>query len=48
MRLDQDTIKGLYSNERFRIEDIILYEVNFEERSCTNGIWSSTTDHFQL
>jgi hypothetical protein len=48
MRLDQDTIKGLYSNERFRIEDIILYEVNFEERSCTNGVWSSTTDSFQL
>jgi len=48
MRLDQDTIKGLYSNERFRIEDIILYEVDFYERSCTNGIWSSRTHTVQL
>lgn len=46
MRLDQNTIISLYTNERFSIDDIILYEVNFEERSCTNGIWSSTTDNF--
>lgn len=48
MRLNQDTITSLITRKSFLIKNIILYEVDFEERSCTNGIWSSTTDNFQL